>query len=140
MWKGLALLGVAELGASVKRSVVVGAIYAVAAVALVCSLGFLVAAGHGALAWRYGANAANLILAGWFFVLALVIALVGFTIKWRAQRRRSMATTALVVAPAVAPAAMRALARRPNLAASIAAGVLAVGALLGSRWAARSDT
>lgn len=140
MWRGLALLGVAELGASVKRSVLVAAIYAVAALALACSLGFLVAAGHGALAWRYGADVASLILAGWFFVLALVIALIGLAIKWRAQRRRSMATTALVVAPAVAPLALRALARRPNLAASIAAGVLAIGALVGSRWAARSDT
>jgi len=134
------LLGVAELGASVKRSILVAAIYAVAGLALLCSLGFLVAAGHGALAWRYGADVASLVLAGWFFVLALGIALIGLAIKWRAQRRRSMATTALVVAPTVAPVALRALARRPNLAATIAATVLAIGALVGSRWAARSDS
>ncbi len=139
MWKGLALLGVAELGASVKRSVVVGAIYAVATVALLCSLGFLVAAGHGALAWRYGANAANLILAGWFFV-------------WPSSSPLSASPSngAPSVAAPLPPrpgggaghcARGRAGARRrPNLAASIAAGVLAVGALVGSRWATRSDT
>ncbi|MBY0396847.1 MAG: hypothetical protein K2X91_10320 [Thermoleophilia bacterium] len=112
----------------------VAVIYGLAALSLLCAVGFLVAAGHGGLAERYGDTSASLILAGVFFLVAMVIALFAGLIRRRARRRHSLASTALVVAPIMAPPAVRAFVAHPAIGAGMVAGIVALGALVGRQW------
>jgi cytochrome bd-type quinol oxidase subunit 2 len=134
MWRGLTLLAATELGSAMKRSVMSVVIYALAALSFLCALGFLVAAGHGSLAERYGDTMASLILAGIFFLVAIVIALFAGLARRQARRRRSLTSTALVVAPVMAPPALRAFVAHPAIGAGVVAGIVALGAMVGRQW------
>lgn len=134
MWRGLTLLAATELGSAMKRSVVTAVIYAVAGLSLLCALGFLVAAGHNVLAEWYGGTTASLILAGVFCLLAIVIMLFAGLIRRQARRRRSLASTALVIAPVMAPPAVRAFVAHPAIGAGVVAAIVALGAIVGRQW------
>jgi len=130
MWRGLTLLAATEFGSAMKRSVTTVVIYVLAAASLICALGFLVAAGHGVIADRWGGTAASLIIAAIFFLLAMVIMLWAGLVR-RQGRRHRLATTAMMVAPVMAPPAIRALAAHPVIGAGVIAGIAAIGAVLG---------
>lgn len=133
MWRGLALLAAGELGVAVKRGAAIAVVNAVAVLCLLAALGFALAAVHGVLGEWYGANAASLILAGAFFLLALLVWSAAALMRRRARDRRAVATALALTAPVAAPAAIRALTSRTGLGAGLALGLAALFAVLSQK-------
>lgn len=113
-----------------KRALATYAIYGLALAAALGAAAFAVAALHGYLAELYGAIQASLIVAGALAIVAAVLTIVAMVMR-RRRSRRSLAGTAMMVAPVVAPTAVRALTSKPALGAILAVGAVALGAWLG---------
>ena len=113
-----------------QRALAIYAVYGLAVIAAVAAACYAVGALHVYLELRYGPIQASLALAGGLLAVAAVLVAVAMAMRRRKQER-TMATTAMLVAPAVAPTAIRALTSKPALGALLAAGAVALGAWLG---------
>lgn len=113
-----------------KRALAAYAIYGLAAVAVIGAAAFAVAALHAYLAGLYGSIQASLIIAGALVVVAGILAVVAMIMR-RRKPERTLASTAMMVAPVMAPTAVRALTSKPALGAILAVGAVALGAWLG---------
>lgn len=127
MLKAIGTLAIGEAGQSIRRSLVVRGLQAVAALVVLVACGFALAALYIVLAARFDAVVANLIIAGGLCALALIILAAAAIIRSRPRKPSPAATTAL----ALAPVAATALASKPGLRAAALGGVLLLGAMVG---------
>ena len=127
MWKGLLLLAFSELGGTVRRNVTVLTLYGVGAVIGLVGLLFALLASRAWLEQHMSMIAANLLIAGILFGLALVVGLVGFFVSRQRRTPSPLASTALIAAPYAA----RLVGRKLNLGTLAVIGVMATGAVIG---------
>lgn len=127
MFGGLGALITSEIGGAIRRNVVIYALYALTGLLVLGAAGFALGALHTALATRYGAVEASLIIAGALLVAALAVFALAAFIKSRPRPARPVAATAL----AAAPVAASLLSSRKGWRVGLAGLAVVLGAVLG---------
>lgn len=127
MWRGLSLLAAAEAGVSIKRRVLVYALYAAAGLVALIGVVFALVALQIALTALMRPSLAALSVAGLLVLTALVIYLAAQSKLHERRAQFPLKTTAF----AVAPSAMRAVSKRISMSTVAVLGVVVLGALVG---------
>lgn len=127
MLGGLGAFIASEVGGAVKRNVVIYCLYGLAALLIVCSVGYALGALHTALTISYGSIQASLMIAGGLLALALLVFGIAAYLKSRPRPGRPIAATAMVAAPIAA----RLMGSRMSWRMGLAGAVVVLGAVLG---------
>lgn len=127
MLKLLGAMAMAEAGQSVRKSLIVHGLYAIAILIGIVACGFALAGLHTLLATRYDAVVASMVIAAALLVVALLVFAIAAFIQSRPRKSSPVAATALVAAPLAASA----LTSKTGIKVATLGGIVLLGAALG---------